>query len=242
MTCPPPGSGRRGFILFLVCVLALVMMVMIIGLSRHKSGAVLQLNRTIEQERAVTLAQAGINEMLASIKAEVNDKDTPVGKAIHQLWKNRPGVTGANAIFNASFDSSRLKMTNQLVEETLGSRGDVSGQISLVITERVTGIPRPAYLGYVELIARTKYRDYPAETRVKERREIRVVDLSDPFIDKYALFVKSFCRLINDPKKRIIVQGVTTNDPGRYSFAYLGNRSYPACPEFPNGSKSAETP
>jgi hypothetical protein len=223
-------------------VLALVMMVMIIGLSRHKSGAVLQLNRTIEQERAVTLAQAGVNEMLASIKAEVNDKDTPVGKAIHQLWKTRPAVTGAKSIFNASFDASRLKMTNQLVEETLGSRGDVSGQISLVITERVSGIPRPAYLGYVELIARTKYHDYPAETRVKERREIRVVDLSDPFIDKYALFVKSFCRSINDPKKRIIVQGVTTDDPGRYSFAYLGNRSYPVCPEFPNGSKSAETP
>jgi hypothetical protein len=239
---PPPGFGRRGFVLFLVCTLALVMMVMIIGLSRHKSGAVLQLNRTIEQERAVTLAQAGVNEMLASVKADINDKDTSVGKAIHQFWKNRPAVNGSKVIYNASFDANRLKMTNQLVEETLGSRGDVSGQLSLVITERVAGIPRPAYLGYVELVARAKYRDYPKETRVKERREIKIVDLSDPFLDKYALFVKTFCRTINNPKKRIIVQGVTTNDPGKYSFAYLGNRSYPSCPEFPAGSKSAETP
>jgi len=239
---PPPGSGRRGFVLFLVCTLALVMMVMIIGLSRHKSGAVLQLNRTIEQERAVTLAQAGVNEMLASVKADINDRETPIGKAIFQLWKSRPAITGPNVIFNASFDANRLKMTNQLVEETLGSRGDVSGQLSLVVTERVAGIPRPAYLGYVELIARAKYRNYPTETKVKERREIRIVDLSDPFLDKYALFVKTFCRSLNSPKKRIIVQGVTTNDPGKYSFAYFGNRSYPACPEFPDGSKSAETP
>jgi len=242
LICPPPGSGRRGFVLFLVCVLALVMMVMIIGLSRHKSGAVLQLNRTIEQERAVTLAQAGVNEMLALVKAEVNHKNTPVGGAIYQLWQTNQAVNGARVIFNASYDSNRLKMTNQLVEETLGSRGDVSGQVSLVITGRIAGIPRPAYLGYVELVARAKYRDYPTETRVKERRDIRIVDLSDPFLDKYALFVKTFCRSLNNPNKRIIVQGVTTNDPGKYSFAYFGNRSYPPCPEFPEGSKSAETP
>lgn len=242
VTCPPPDLGRRGFVLFLVCVMALVMMVMIIGLSTQKSGAVTQLTRTIEQERAVTLAQAGINEMLAWVKAGVNKRDSSIGARIHQHWESRPKVTGPQVLFRTTFSPVQLKMTNQLVEETLGSRGDVSGQLSLVITSRVAGMPRPAYLGYVELIARAKYRDYPEETRVKERREIKIVDLSDPFLDKYALFVKSFCRSINNPKKRIIVQGVTTNDPGKYSFAYLGNRSYPACPEFPNGNKSPETP
>lgn len=61
-----PLTGLGVVLLFLVCTFALVMMIMIIGLSTHKSGAVLQLNRTIEQERVVLLAQAGVNEMLAT--------------------------------------------------------------------------------------------------------------------------------------------------------------------------------
>ena len=238
---PSALPGRRGFVLFLVCVLALVMMVMIIGLSTQKSGAVTQLTRTIEQERAVTLAQAGINEMLAWVKAGVNDQNSSIGARIHQYWKSRPTVAGPQVIFRTSFSPVQLKMTNQLVEETLGNRADVSGQLSLVISQRINGA-RPSFIGHVELIGKAKYRDFAAETCVKERRELKIVDLSDPFVDKYALFVKSFCRSLNNPKKRIIIQGITPDDPTRYSFAYFGNRSYPSCPEFPQGSKSANSP
>lgn len=227
--------------LFLVCVLALVMMVMIIGLSTHKSGAVLQLNRTIDQERAVALAQAGVNEMLAWVKAGVNDKSSSIGSAIHQFWQTRPPVAGSRVIFTREFAPAMLKETNQLADETLGNRGGVSGKLSVVVTERINGA-RPSYLGHVELIAKTRYRDFPAITGVKERREVKIVDLSDPFLDKYALFVKSFCRSLNHPKKRIIIQGITPDDPTRYSFVYLGNRSYPSCPEFPQGSKSTKAP
>ncbi len=233
-------KGRRGFVLFLVCTLALVMMIMIIGLSSHKSGAVLQLNRTIEQERVVLLAQAGVNEMLAAVKAGVNDRNSTIGNRLHSFWKSSPG-TGARVVYQADFPASALKLSNKLVEDYLGKSGEVSGQVSIVVTDRISG-PRPSYIGHVELIGKAKYKDIPSEIRVKERREIKIVDLSDPFVDKYALFVKSFCRSLNNPKKRIIVQGVTPDDPTRYSFAYLGNRSYPPCPEFPQGARSAQAP
>ncbi|MDD3147123.1 MAG: hypothetical protein PHD82_07475 [Candidatus Riflebacteria bacterium] len=232
--------GKRGFVLFLVCTLALVMMIMIIGLSSHKSGAVLQLNRTIEQERVVLLAQAGINEMLATVKAGVNDRNSTIGSRIQSFWKSKPG-DGARVVYKADFPASALKLSNKLVDEYLGKKGEVSGQVSIIVTERVNA-PGPSYIGHVELIGKARYKDIPAEIRVKERREIKIVDLADPFTDKYALFVKSFCRSLNSPKKRIIVQGVTPDDPTRYSFVYLGNRSYPSCPEFPQGARSAKTP
>lgn len=234
------NPGRRGFVLFLVCTLALVMMVMIISLSSHKSGAVLQLNRTIEQERVVLLAQAGINEMLATVKAGVNDRNSAIGSSIYGFWKSKPSA-GARVIYKAEFGPGQLKMSNRLVDDYLGNRGEVSGQVSIVATERVNG-SRPSFIGHVELIGKARYKDFPSEIRVKERRELKIVDLSDPFLDKYALFVKSFCRSLNNPAKRIVIQGVTPDDPNRYSFAYLGNRSYPACPEFPQGHRSAEAP
>ncbi len=234
------GQGRRGFVLFLVCTFALVMMIMVISLSSHKSGAVLQLNRTIEQERVVLLAQAGVNEMLAAVKGGINDPASVIGNQIRVFWQSKPG-TGAKVIYKADFPAAELKMSNKLVEDYLGKSGEVSGQVSIVVTERVSGV-RPSYTGYVELIGKARYKDIPSEIRVKERRDIKIVDLSDPFTDKYALFVKSFCRSLNHPGKRIIVQGITPDDPSRYSFAYFGNRSYPACPEFPQGARSAKTP
>ena len=234
------ASGRRGFVLFVVCTFALVMMVMVIGLSNHKSGAVLQLNRTIDQERVVLLAQAGINEMLAFIKADVNNRNGSIGGRIHNFWQTKPGA-GTKIVYKADFAPTQLQAANKLIDEYLGKNGEISGQASIVITERV-GSARPSYIGHLELIAKARSKDLPSEIRVKERRDIKIVDLADPFIDKYALFVKSYCRSLNDPGKRVIIQGVTPDDPAKYSFAYFGNRSYPSCPEFPQGAKSAQTP
>lgn len=233
-------SDRRGFVLFVVCTFALVMMVMVISLSTHKSGAVLQLNYTIDQERVVLLAQAGINEMLANIKADVNDRHSNVGSRIHNFWQTKPGA-GTKVIYKADFSPSQLKTANKLVDEYLGKSGEVSGQASIVITERIGGT-QPSYTGHIELVAKARSKDIPSEIRVKERRDIKIVDLADPFVDKYALFVKSYCRALNNPRKRVIIQGITPDDPEKYSFAYFGNRSYPTCPEFPQGAKSADTP
>lgn len=233
--------SRKGFILFLVCGLALVMVVLLVSLNTHRSGSVVHLNRTIEQERIMLLAQAGINEMLARVKSQINDADSNVGRAIKQFWQAKNPPTKPRVIFSQEFSAENLKGSNSLAGQYLGNQGEVSGTINIVVSSAVKS-PEPCYLGHIELIGKARYRRIPGEIRVKERREIKITDLSDPFLDKYALFVKSFYRLINNPEKRIIVQGIKGKKPTEYSFVYLGNRGYPRCLEFPQGHKSAQAP
>lgn len=238
-TLPAGAHARRGFVLFFVCVFALMMMVLLIGLNVHKSGEILQLSRSIEQERIVFLVQAGINEMLAGVKAGVNDRNTQIGREIAEFWKLNP-AGGNKVIYEAEIPAARLPVANGLVRDYLGASAEISGRISITVIDKIAA-PRPSYIGYLEIVGKAKSRDVP-EIRLKERREIRIVDLSYPFVDKYALFVKSFCRQLSHPKKKIIVKGIAPDDPGIYSYVYLGNRSYPPCPEFPQGAKSAKTP
>ncbi|HPT46668.1 MAG TPA: hypothetical protein PLM07_12295 [Candidatus Rifleibacterium sp.] len=233
--------GRRGFVLFLVITFVLLMMVMIIGLSTHKSGAVIQLNRTIEQERVVLLAQAAVNEMLAVVKSNINDPEQGFGQIIHTFWKSNPG-DGTRIVSKMGFSAADLPVSNKLFDDYLGKKGEVSGELSIVVTDRVVAGGRASYIGHLELIGKARYRDNPAEIRVKERRDLKIADLSDPFVDKYAMFVKSFCKNLNHPRKRIIIQGITPDTETKYSFVYLGNRSYPPCPEFPKGSQSDQAP
>ncbi|MFZ2961015.1 MAG: hypothetical protein WA705_29395 [Candidatus Ozemobacteraceae bacterium] len=230
---------RQGVALFFVCAFALLMMIMVIGLSTHKSGEVLQLSRTLEQERIVLFAEAGISEMLAAVKAGVNNQNSGIGSAIFNFWKSG-FAGGAKVIYQADVPSSQLPVSNALVADQIANRAEISGQVRIVIIDKIEGA-RPSYSGFVELVGKSKSRDLP-EIRLKERREIKIVDLSDPFVDKYVLFVKSFCRLLNNPKKRIVIKGIAPDDPTKYSFVYLGNRSYPATPEFPQGAKSANPP
>lgn len=233
--------SRKGFILFLVCGLALVMMVLLVSLNTHRSGSVVHLTRTIEQERIMLLAQAGINEMLAQVKSEINNPDSTSGRAIKQFWRAKAPLNNAKVVFSQDFAADSLKISNNLVEKYLDGKGEVSGNLNIVLHSAVK-CPNPCYLGYIELVGKARYKKLPGEIRVKERREIKITDLADPFLDKYALFLKSFCRSLNNPEKHIIIQGIKDKDPTQYSFVYLGNRGYPACPEFPQGHKSAQTP
>ena len=75
-------SKRRGFIIYVVCALAIGLFILIAGLNRFKSGAVLQLSKTVTQERMIVVAQAAINESLAAVKGGINDVNTSVGKAV----------------------------------------------------------------------------------------------------------------------------------------------------------------
>ncbi len=232
-------KGRKAFVLYLVCAMALALSILVVSLNFFKRGAVTQLSKTIEQERMTTLAQAGVNEMLAEVKSQVNDRKSGIGKALYQLWATNTPVSSAMVLKKLSFSASDLGETQRLIRENLGHSGEISGEASIVITQSI-GQGRQSFLGYVHFVATIKAQGIQERIRVKERRELKVVDLSDPFLDKYALFVKSFCESLNDPKKRLVVQGI--KDPEKYSFVYLGNRSYPKCAEFPNGSKSSPTP
>ncbi|NLI74917.1 MAG: hypothetical protein GX442_00585 [Candidatus Riflebacteria bacterium] len=231
--------ARRGFVLFFVCVFALMMMILIASLSSHKSGEVLQISRTIEQERLVLLAEAALNEMLAAVKAGANDRNTAIGGAIANFWRSASS-SGNQVVFQAEVPASQLALSNSMALDQLGGRAQITGQVKIVVIDRVNG-PRPSYTGFVELVAKATSRDLP-EIRLKERRELKIANLSYPFLDKYALFVKSFCRLINNPEKQIVIRGIPPNDPGVYSFVYLGTRSYPKCVEFPQGEKSSKPP
>ena len=221
--------------------MVLVIMILLASLSTHKSGVLLQLSKTIDQERTILLAQAGINEMLAAIKENINNPSTSVGNCIKRNWANKGPISLPKPVFNKFFYASNLKLSNKLARQQIGPGVSVNGQAIIVLTKKLN-TPGNSYLGYVELTGNVFHKNSTNIIRVKERREIKTVDLSDPFLDKYALFVKSFCRSINNPAKRIIIQGVKNTDATKYSFIYLGNRSYPACPEFPKGSLSTKVP
>lgn len=233
-------SGKRGFVLYLVCALAICLMVLAASLNRFKTGAVLQLAKTIDQEKMIVVSTAAINEMLAGIKENINDPATPVGKCIYEFWKKSAKVLpGEVTLWKNSFTADQLSIANQMASEYLGRAGTVSGEASLVVRD-VIGPGRPSYIGLVQLTAKVQAEGLQSEVIVREHRDLKIIDLSDPFLDKYALFVKSFCQSLNDPNKRLIVNGIS--DPIKYSFIYLGNRGYPACPEFPSGSCGAQKP
>lgn len=217
------------------------MMILLVALSSHKSGSVIQLTKNIEQERTVLLAQAAINEILATAKSTINDPKSEIGARLHQFWKNRPPCTRPTLIFSRQFTSHELVAANKLAAESGGPGIEAAGSLSVTMVQKLKA-GRPSYIGFLEIIGRAGRKSSGEEIAVKERREIKLIDLSDPFIDKYALFVKTFCRSINHPQKRIIVQGIRSGDPTKYSFACFGNRSYPTCPEFPDGSKGDKEP
>lgn len=231
--------ARRGFVLFFVCVFAIAMIVMVASLTTQKRGEVRQLGRTIEQERLVLFAEAAITEMLAAVKAGVNDRNDDIGRVLRNFWKS--GFAGvAKVVYEAEVPAARLPVTTALVAEQMDGRADISGHVRIVIIDTIKGA-RPSYAGYLELVGKAESKGVPP-INIKERRDIKIVDLAYPFLDKYVLFVKSFCRLLNNPNKRLVIKGVTPNDPAIYSFVHLGNRSYPTCPEFPDGAKGGAMP
>ncbi len=231
---------RSGFILYLVCALAFCLLILAAGLNRYKTGAVFQLAKTIDQEKMIVSANAGINEMLAGIKEKVNDPTSPVGKAVLDFWKkSERSIAAPTTIWKTSYNVNQLPLANQTAREHSGEASTVTGEACFIVKDSV-GPGMPSYIGRIELVARAQAAGYQSEICIREHRDLKIVDLSDPFLDKYALFVKSFAANLNDPTKNLIVNGIV--DPDRYSYIYLGNRGYPACKEFPAGSRSEKIP
>lgn len=230
------NRSRRGFILYIVCALAIGLFILIAGFNKFKSGAVLQLSKTATQEKMVVVAQAAINESLASVKAGINDNKTPVGSAVRSFWKK--GGKAPAKIWSANYDKSNLKITAGMSNEYFGSRGKVSCNVTLYATESINECGVNSYIGYVKLVGKIDCGN-KSEVVVTEQHDLKIVDLSFPFLDKYVLFVKSFCNNINDNDKNFVLQGIKSNK--YYSFVYFGNRNYPACNEYKN-SKDKEQP
>lgn len=224
----------------MVCALAFGLFILVTGLSKFKSGAVLQLSTTVTQEKMSVVAQAAINEMLAEVKGEINNSNSTLGKAVRDFWKS--GKPAPASIFHAKRAFSSFVATKQMAEEHLGSDGKVEGEIFISATDSINQCGVHSYLGTVKLISSVTCNGVKNAVKITEMHDIKIVDLSFPFLDKYALFVKSFCQNINTTEKNFVVQGVPGSGGTNYSFIYLGNRNYPKCKDYPDGAKGSKHP
>ncbi len=232
------SKNKKGFILYIVCVIAIALFFSILGLSRFKSGAVLQLSKTLTQERMIAVARASIIESLANVKANINNKGSDVGGAVYNLWKNSSPATESSPaqIWSATFSGSSIPTSTQMATEYLGSNGKVTAEVSLQATKQIKSSGNNSYLGFLRIVGKVSCDGIAEAVKITEQHDVKITDLSYPFLDKYALFVKSFCKNINTNDKKFIIQGVKGAGEGassNYSFVYFGNRNYPVgeCPE-----------
>ena len=227
-------SKRKGFILYVICALAIGLFILIASLNKFKSGAVLQLSKTVTQERMIVVAQSAINESLAAVKGGINDVNSTVGKAVKDFWSSKKAAP--SLIWSTTLAESNLKASKDIAKEYLGSKGNVSCEVQLFADEQIKECETNSYTGHLVLVGKVSCDGIKDAVKITEVHDIRITDLSFPLLDKYALFVKSYCLNINDNNKRLIVEGVKGKDIESYSFVYLGNRNYPTCTEYPAGS------
>ena len=232
-------SNKKGFVLYIVCALAFGLFILVAGLSKFKTGAVLQLSTTVTQEKMIVVAQAAINEMLANVKGGINDASTSIGGSVKSFWKS--GKAAPANVASIKMALSSLPATKQMAEEHLGSDGKVEGEIYINVTDSINQCGVNSYIGFVKLVSSVSCDGVKNAVKITEQHDIKITDLSFPFLDKYALFVKSFCQNINSTEKNFVVQGVS-GGANNYSFIYLGNRNYPKCKDYPEGSKSSKHP
>ncbi|PKL45065.1 MAG: hypothetical protein CVV41_02960 [Candidatus Riflebacteria bacterium HGW-Riflebacteria-1] len=213
---------QKGFVLYVVCALLLATFILVIGFEQFRSGSATQLAKTIEQEKMISLAQVGVNEILADIKSKINNRKEPVvGSAIYEYWKSRITPSQIN------YAAKDLSIANSIAASVIGKTAVVTGSVRIVVDESI-GTPQPSYIGYVEIESRISASGLHNSVKVLERRELKIVDLSDSFLDKYALYVKSFCRSLNVEDKKLSVKGVLKGDKS-HSLVYLGRRNAPTC-------------
>lgn len=226
-------SKRKGFILYVVCALAIGLFILIASLNKFKSGAVLQLSKNVTQERMIVVAQGAINESLAAVKGGINDVNTTVGKAVRDFWASKKGAP--SVIWSASFNESSLKVSKEIAAEYLGNKGNVSCDVTIFADEQINESATNSYTGHMVVVGKVSCDGIKDAVKITEVHDVRITDLSFPLLDKYAFFVKSFCPSINSKDKKFIIEGVKGKNKESYSFVYFGNRNYPSCTEFPQG-------
>ena len=175
----------------------------------------------------VLLAQAGVDEILADIKNKINSKDTEVGVYFYDCYKNG----GQNYSKEIKYNIASLNISNDLAKKQFGNSATITGKAVLTIDEKL-GDPVPSYIGHVDITSTLKTTAIKNSVEITERREIKVSDLSDPFLDFYALYVKDY-NLSYNLAKNFVVNGIKNGDQNK-SFIYLGNRNGPSCPDCKN--------
>ena len=89
-----------------------------------------------------------------------------------------------------------------------------------------------SYIGHVDIISTLKTTTIKNSVEITERREIKISNLSDPFLDSYALYVKDY-NISYNLAKNLVVNGIKSGDEIK-SYVYLGDRYKPSCPDCKN--------
>lgn len=218
---------KSGWVLYTVCALLIAIFFLIIGVDRYRSGSTRLLAINIEQETMVLLAQAGVDEILADIKNKINSKDNEVGIYFYDCYKNG----GQSFSKDINYNASSLNISNDIAKKQFGNSATITGKAVLTIDEMV-GDPVPSYIGHVDITSTLKTTAIKNSVEITERREIKVSNLSDPFLDSYALFVKDY-NISYNLAKNFVVNGIKNGDQSK-SYIYLGNRYAPSCSDCKN--------
>ncbi|RCK74610.1 MAG: hypothetical protein OZSIB_0581 [Candidatus Ozemobacter sibiricus] len=239
LRCSRPS---RGFLLFVILTIILAMSILIFALSSHKSGAIEQLARTIDQNRLVILAQSGNNEMLAFIKDNVNSRASSyISSKFREIFApstTPPALPRKIRLFPQTAGGEYCPQETQNLALAAGYNVKIVSQADLVIFGASEVKDMRAFQGYLEVVTRAAHADRPENmVELKERRDVKLVDLRH-FFDQYVFFCKNYCPDYNHPRKRLILKGLPggSTSRGTYSRAYLGNRFYPANKEFADGA------
>lgn len=224
---------RKGFILYIVIAILLGLSILAFALNDFKSGAVKQLSKNVDQNRLIQLCKSANVEILAYLRTKANEPNTDPFSAFRQVL---------NADNNSSNeDYSRQTLSIPIVKPAVTQRmADESGySINIESTASVTSFSGTgiksfkACNAYVDIITKA-YRTESPETviEVHERHDVRVMDFTH-YLDNYVLFVKNYCKDLNNPYNRITIEGIPQlSDSGKISRVYFGTNNYPNTKEY----------
>lgn len=235
----PPAwrdDARRGFLLYVVVSLLTVAAILAFSFGSAKRGAMELLSRNVEQERLLAVAGSAGQEMLALLRAHANQPGSPIGQAFRAIFAEANPLAGGHWVKVIDLGPAQLPHTIAVARQTRSpAEITAEGQVRIVFTGKSATRPVSCF-GFVEIRARASRVDMPKEgIEIKDRRELKVLNCQD-FLDKYALYVKSYVPDYNDQDRRLTVFGIPSTRA--YSWIYLGNRFYPRCLEYPNGEVS----
>lgn len=217
---------RRGFILYVVLTVLFALAILAFALNSFKSGAVVQLSRNIDQNRLALLAQSANAEVVARLRTQANMADSDIAKAFRKIFELY-STTGVESLQNyVIFDDFIPEKTLEIAQEA-GYPLDIKCKAVLNVNRKAPFKSISAYNAYVDLYAQAN-RDGSGEKitiEVHERREVRISDLRH-YLDKYVLFVKNYSPDLNNPHRRIVIEGIANSGPN-ISRVYLGNNLYP---------------
>ncbi|MBI3038109.1 hypothetical protein HYY75_03515, partial [bacterium] len=229
---PKSFSSSKGFILFIVITVLIMIGIMALSFAFQKSGEIEQLSKNIDQNRLMVFSQSANNEMFAYFKRFANVNGALSGQKDPKLLFKQALANGypQNPIAMLNPAPYSPPITREIAKTLPSYKIQVSSKANLVITGEF-GAPRKRSLtGYLEVISHSQD-DFKNKIEIVERRDVKLVDLED-FFDKYVLYVKNFCYDYNNPKRRLVIIGRPINDANTsFSRVYLGNRYYPNCKE-----------